>query len=174
MRPAKNIKSSAQKAAEGTYRKDRDAARLENNLPKFDGQLEPPKHFDAPHCARFHECCRLMKEAGVLQPQDFDAIVLYVENQILAAEAWAEIRKNGMTIQVPITTRDKKVVGHKPVTNPAFKQYQDCQKILKPLMEQFAFTPRARMGIKVDPADRKPKEDSPVMKLLKTRTGTDG
>ncbi len=109
-----------------------------------------------------------MSDAGVLQPQDFDAIVKYTEAWWMSHDAFLEIQENGATLWVETAG------GTKPITNPAFRQYQDCQKILKPLMEQFAFTPRARMGIKVDPADRKPKEDSPVMKLLKTRTGTDG
>ena len=105
-----------------------------------------------------------MKEAGVLQPMDYDAIVLYVENQIMAANAWNDIQENGITLQVPIMSKDGEVAGYKPITNPAFRQYQDCQKVIKPLMEQFAFTPRARMSIKVK--DTKPKAESAILKAI--------
>lgn len=159
-----NVKPAAQKRAEGTSRKDRDAGRVEDNLPTFEGELMPPPHFDAQHKARFKECCRLMKEAGVLQPMDYDAIVLYVENQIMAANAWNDIQENGITLQVPIMSKDGEVAGYKPITNPAFRQYQDCQKVIKPLMEQFAFTPRARMSIKVK--DTKPKAESAILKAI--------
>ena len=169
MKGGRNIKSVAQKKAEGTARKDRDNGRLELALPPFSGQLTPPTHFDKRHIAKFNECQRLLSDAGILQPQDFDSIVTYVENQILASDAWHSLQKDGMTIFVTQMDKDGNVVSTKPITNPAFRQYQDCQKILKPLMEQFAFTPKSRMTIKVN--KEKPKAESAILKAM-TRTKT--
>jgi len=164
MKGGRNIKPVAKKKAEGTYRKDRDKDRLELSMPAFVGELMPPPHFDKRHVVKFKECQRLLSDAGILQPQDFDSIVTYVENQILAADAWESLQKDGMTVIVTKMDKDGNIVSTRPMTNPAFRQYQDCQKILKPLMEQFAFTPKARMSIKVQ--REKPKAESAILKAM--------
>lgn len=153
-----NIKPTAQKQKEGTSRADRDAGRVET-IVKPVSQVPPaPKHFDRRHVAKWKECCKLLIESNVLALHDTDAIQFYVETWFLAADAYEDIKEAGMTSVVE-TKR-----GTIKMTNPSVRQYQDCQKILKPLMEQFGFTPKARMSLKVE--KKKEKAESAVMKLL--------
>lgn len=104
-----------------------------------------------------------MVRAGTLTLADLDAIACYCENWFISKDALEDIQRSGATIEIPIVNKAGDVVGFKRIANPSFRVYQDCQKILQALMNQFGFTPKARMGIKV--AD-KPKKESTIMKLL--------
>jgi P27 family predicted phage terminase small subunit len=135
-------KDTATLKAQGTYRDDRHAKRLE--VKPVDAMPPAPDDFNEEHSAKWAEVCGLLFRAGILSEQDGHAIRTYVENTILARRAWEALSRDGMVIMVETKQ------GEKAVTNPWFRVYQDCQKILKPLMEQFGFTPRARMGLKLD------------------------
>ena len=153
-----NIKPVLQKQKEGTSRSDRDAGRVET-IVKPVSQLPPsPKHFDRRQTAKWKECCRLLMAANVLADHDLDAITLYVENWFLAADAYQDLKERGTTFTMETPT------GPKIISNPSFRQYQDCQKILKPLMAEFGFTPKARMSLKVE--KKQEKQQSAVLALL--------
>lgn len=153
-----NVKPTSQKKKEGTSRPDRDAGRVET-IVKPVSQIPPaPKHFDRRHTAKWKECCKLLIESNVLALHDTDAIQFYVETWFLAADAYQDVIESGMTMVVE-TKR-----GVIKITNPSVRQYQDCQKILKPLMEQFGFTPKSRMSLRVEKKNEKPQ--SAVLALL--------
>ncbi len=160
-RGGQNIKSKEELKANGTYRPAYHANRLE--VAPVSDMPPPPPHFDEKHRAKWDEICGQLFAAGIIAKQDYDAIVVYVENWLMAAEAFADIQKNGMTLWADSAG------GSKPFTNPAFRQYMECQKIIKPLFDQFGFTPRARMGMKVEP--KKEKTD-PVADLMKAMNAT--
>jgi len=153
-----NIKPTALKQKEGTSRADRDAGRVETIVKPISQTPPAPKHFDRRHTAKWKECCRLLIESNVLALHDTDAIQLYVETWFLAAAAYSDIVESGMTTIVE-TKR-----GTIKMTNPSVRQYQDCQKILKPLMDTFGFTPKARMSLKVE--KKSEKQQSAVLALL--------
>lgn len=168
-----NIKPQAEKKLNGTYKPSRDAGRMEESTRHLETIPPPPLHFDARQIAKWDECCKLMKEAGVLASMDLDAICMYVENWFMAADAYEDLRDNGMTVWVEKYNKEGKLESKRPMTNPAFRQYQDCQKVLNPLMQQFGFTPKARMAIKLSAP--KQKKESPILALLsKRKTGTNG
>ena len=168
-----NVKPVEEKKLNGTSRADRDSGRLESIVSTLSELPEAPIHFDERHKEKWSECCKLMKDAGVLANMDLDAIAMYVENWFMAADAYADLRDNGMTVWVEKYNKEGNLESKRPMTNPAFRQYQDCQKILNPLMQQFGFTPKSRMAIRVNAP--KPKSESPILKLLtKNKTGTNG
>ncbi len=168
-----NIKPISEKKLNGTSRKDRDAGRMETYVKPMETLPPPPPHFDERQKEKWQECCKLMKEAGVLANMDLDAIAMYVENWFMAADAYADLRDNGMTVWVEKYNKEGNLESKRPMTNPAFRQYQDCQKILNPLMQQFGFTPKSRMAIRLNAP--KPKNESPILALLsKRKTGTNG
>lgn len=159
-----NIKSTEEKRKQGTSRPDRDADRVENIVATLDHIPPSPRHFAGRHKKKWEEVCRLLSEVRVLAAQDVDAVTLYVENWFLASDAYKDLKENGMSIKVFEEKEDGRQVLKKVFPNPAFRQYQDCQKILKPLLEHFGFTPKSRQALKVE---RKPeKTKSAVMQLL--------
>lgn len=160
MRGGKNIKPTAQKKAEGTSRKDRDADRMENHVTPYTGDLQPPAYFDARHRAKFFECVSLLKDFEILQKQDYDSIVSYTQLSIISENAWHECQKTG-------GMEDKGSRMSRP--SQAFSRFMECQKMLKSLRDQFAFSPAARMSIKVQ--REKPKAESAILKAM-TRTKT--
>ena len=150
-------KSEDELKQNGTYRKDRHANRVtgtkEGKIPKA------PDDFDAEHKAKWKEVCNLLKLSDQLMAQDSDAIRAYVENSIMARKAWALIIQEGMIVST--TVRDSVVER----ANPAFRVYQDCQKILKGLYDQFGFTPYARQRLKM----KEPVKSDPIAELLAKR-----
>lgn len=158
MRGGHNIKGVAQKRIQGTSRADRDSGRVETIVKPINQAPPAPKTFDRRHSAKWKECCNLLIASGVLALHDTDAIRLYVETWFLAATAYEDVVSSGM-----VTVVETKA-GAVRVANPSFRQYQDCQKILKPLMEQFGFTPKSRMGLKVERKTDQPQ--SAVLALL--------
>ena len=162
-----NIKPVSEKKLNGTHRADRDAGRLETVVKPLQSIPPAPHHFDERQTEKWRECCKLMKDADVLADMDLDAIALYVENWFMAADAYADLRDNGMTVWVEQYNKEGVMTSKRPMTNPAFRQYQDCQKVLNPLMNQFGFTPKARMAIKVQ--GTKPKNESAILALLSSK-----
>lgn len=151
MRGGHNAKSTKQHIKDGTYQPVRHAGRL--SVPAPDKIPDPPAHFDERHAEKWRSVCQHLLDAEILADQDTDAIEAYVENWFIAADAVQDIRENGATLWAETAQ------GKKPITNPSFRVYQDCMKVLKSLFDQFGFTPRARMGMKVSPKDAQKPED---------------
>ncbi len=148
---ARPPKSTDELKASGTYRKHRHDGRIEGMADKLDAIPAHPAHFDKEHVAKWDEVCNNLLRFGILALQDLDAIQLYVETIIMQRKALKDINARGFEIK-----------GRK---NPSFNVYSDCEKIIKPLREQFGFTPRSRQSIKVKKEDTK-KQD-PILALLK-------
>lgn len=155
MRGGSLRKSTAQKKAEGTSRKDRDAARLENHVTPYTGDLQPPSYFDDRHRAKFFECVSLLKDFEILQKQDYDSIVSYAQLSVMSEKAWEDCQKVG-------GMEEKSGKMSRP--SQAYSRFMECQKMLKSLRDQFAFNPAARMSIKVQ--REKPKAESAILKAM--------
>lgn len=148
-----NIKSKEELKANGTYRPAYHANRLE--APVVDEVPPPPADFDKEHADKWKAVCALLKDADILANADIDAVRLYVESVIMAKRNWAILQREGFVVD-----------GKK---HPAHLVYESATKMAKALFEQFGFTPRARMGMKVQP---KKKETDPVADLLKAMNNT--
>ena len=157
MRGGNNIKSTKDKLLAGTSRADRDAGRLENFVAKLSVTPEPPKGFDKQHKKKWNEIGGKMVELGVLSVADLDALTLLVQNMVMLEKAHASILQEGMVIVVQTAK------GPKSVTNPSYRIYTECQKLAKPLLEQFGMTPKARQSLKV----QEPEQEDPLADLLR-------
>lgn len=138
-----NIKTAAEKKAQGTYRKDRDATRMETVLPPVDGIPEPPTHFDAQHKKKWFEVAGKVLKARILNDLDTDFLQSYVENWFVAEEAMRDVQKNGAVLWVEMAN------GSKPIRNPNHAVYVEAIKHVRQIGEKFGFSPRDRQSIKV-------------------------
>ena len=159
-----NIKSTEALKATGTLRPDRHANRL--TAPSSDAIPSPPGDFDADHRAKWIEVCGHLQAFDILATQDQDSIRQYVMSVILQRKAWDDVCARGQTI-----IQETSGGGATERVNPSWRVYCDCDKIIKPLREQFGFTPKARQGIQT-----KPKEVTkvdPMMEIMfgKTKLG---
>lgn len=148
-----NAKPTAQHIADGTFQKVRHAKRLE--VKPASQVPPPPADFDAEHAAKWNQVCQLLLDAEILADQDVDAIRNYVENNLTATRSYADVLANGYTIETE----------HGPRLNPSWRVYQEARKMEKMMYDQFGFTPRARMGLKVD-KDKGKKEEDPFEALF--------
>ena len=149
-------KSINELKAQGTYRADRHANRVKAT-PAAD-IAAPPDRFDKAHVAKWYEVCKHLKDFEILAVQDYDSIVTYVETTLMQRNAIIDVQQNGMSIEVETK------FGTVTRVNPAWTVYKECEAIIKPLREQFGFTPRARQGIKVKEAE--PDKKDPLAALL--------
>ena len=108
----------------------------------------PPADFDEEHRMKWIEVCGHLKDFEILAKQDVDAIRSYVENHLTATRTYQQVLVKGYTIETE----------NGPRLNPLWRVYQEARKMEKALYDQFAFTPRARMAIKVDKEDKKPED----------------
>ena len=141
MRGGHNKKPTAQHKADGTFQPVRHANRLE--LKPLPNTPPPPADFDAEHKAKWNEVCGLLYEAEILAKPDPDAIRMYVESTLMARKLLAEVKEEGFVLA------DGK-------RNPKWLSYLDCAKRQQQLFSEFGFTPRARMGMKVESKDKPP------------------
>lgn len=142
MAKGRKPKSTAEHKANGTYQPVRHANRVE--LPPVVEIPAAPDDFDAPHKAKWMEVCRLLYRAGILTEADTDAIRLYVESTLRARKLLKEVVKEGDIVD-----------GKR---NPKWLTYLECVTIQKQLFAEFGYTPRARMGLKVQPKEEKPED----------------
>lgn len=152
MRGGHNIVSTSEKEKRGTSRKDRDAGRLENTAIPLTSIPKPPANFDKTHCEKWRDICERVMELGILTAQDYDALASYVKNWVIAETAWKDICENGQTLWIETTT------GQKPITNPSLTQFNEAENNMKRLYSEFGLTPRARMGIRTNPAKAEEKD----------------
>lgn len=128
----------------GTLRPHRHANRLVASV--LSGIPEAPDDFDQEHAAKWYEVCGYLKDFEILAKQDGDAIRSYVESHLTATRSYLEMQRIGFYMDTDH--------GHR--LHPLWRVYQDARKMEKALYDQFAFTPRARMAIKVDKDDKPP------------------
>ena len=131
----------------GTYRKSRHA-----NAPVIStsDDLQPPEHFTPEQVAKWNEVVNHLKSFDILAEQDADSIATYVQSVILQKAMFIEMQKTGI--------HD----GEK--TSAAFRVYRDLENVIKPLREQFGFTPRARQSIHVKPKEKN--KVDPILAIL--------
>jgi len=143
---ARPTKSDAELKASGTFRADRHKNRAKAEIIDH---LPPPEHFDEEHQMKWEEVCGHLRAFDILANQDVDSIKQYVMAVILQRKAWDDIIERGQTIVIQTEK------GENERVNPSWRVYCDCDKIIKPLREQFGFTPRSRQGIQVKPKETK-------------------
>ena len=165
MRGGHNSKSSAELKASGTIRKDRHGSRLENNIKEVT-YLRPPSHYEGEYLEKWEEVVKHLADFKILANQDFDAICTYVETVIFQRMCLREFQRTG---EVTVESNGRQM------QNPAMKSYLQCDAILKPLREKFAFTPKDRQSVHVVTKDEK--KADPFKALMsagvtgKTKTG---
>ena len=140
-------KSEAKHKESGTYRAHRHSTRLKAGT---DNDLQPPAHFTPEQIDKWNEVINHLKSFDILAEQDADSIATYVQSVILQRAMFIEMQKTGI--------HD----GEK--TSAAFRVYRDLENVIKPLREQFGFTPRARQSIHVKPKDTK--KIDPILEIL--------
>jgi P27 family predicted phage terminase small subunit len=140
-------KSVEQHKADGTYREDRHGGKVK--APTVEA-IEPPAYFKGEHLDKWNEVCANLREFGILAVQDRDSIETYVSSILLQKKAWVQILENGFEVE-----------GY---PNPAIKIYQNLEGIIKPLREQFGFTPRARQGMQTKA--KEPERVDPILAFL--------
>ena len=164
MRGGHNAKSSAALKASGTIRKDRHANRVENHINPV-SELPAPAHYDGEYLEKWNEVVKHLADFKILAAQDFDAICTYVETVIFQRLCLREFQS---TMQVTVEQNGRQM------QNPAMKSYLQCDAILKPLREKFAFTPKDRQSVHVSKKDEK--KADPMKAIMsgasqKTKTG---
>lgn len=140
-------KPESQHKADGTYRPDRHGSRLKATES---ANLKPPSHFTKDQIQKWNEVVNHLRQFEILADQDSDSIATYVESVLIQRDAFLMMQKEGF------------LDGEK--THPAFRVYRDMEAVIKPLREQFGFTPRARQSIHVK--KKEVKKADPILEIL--------
>lgn len=151
-------KSTEELRNQGTYRPDRHAGRLEEAVKILETIPDAPKGFDKKHRDKWAEVCQKVYDLGVLTENDLDSLETYVKYWFISKEAYAEIKKNGLTIEVSKEGKDGKKIVLSIIRNPAILTMNEATKICQQISDKFAGNPRSRMVIKTGKQDAK-KED---------------
>ena len=133
-------KTTEQHIADGTLEKSRHISRA--SAPPLDGIPAAPVGFDARHISRWNEICGMLKEMNVLSTADIHAVRRYTELTLTADDAYQRFNERG--------ERQDWLI------------YIQAVQQQKKMMDDFGFTPRARMAIKVE----KPKQESPILAAM--------
>lgn len=142
---ARPTKSSAELKASGTIRKDRHASRVENHVVLV-SELPAPAHYEGEYLTKWNEVVKHLADFKILAAQDYDAISTYVETVIFQRMCLREFQA---TNQITFESNGRQM------QNPALKSYLQCDAILKPLREKFAFTPKDRQSVHISSKDEK-------------------
>lgn len=153
MRGGHNKKSTRELKENGTYQATYHANRLETVI-KTEKRISPPPNLPPRVLAKWTWVCDKIAANDMLTDADRDAILIYAENWVLYEDCADDVRKNGTYLWIETSA------GKKPITNPAFRHMKDCETIVKQIWDQFGFTPRARMGLKV--AEKPPEAGDPL------------
>jgi P27 family predicted phage terminase small subunit len=152
-------KSTAQHKADGTYQKSRHRDRVEQ--PPVSGNPLPPPDFTERQTYWWNHYVRDISGFTTLTEPHLNAVALLcrltVEREILEAE----IQANGHTFRTDS--------GQLKI-NPAFTARMAVDNQIIKLFEQFGFTLRSSMNLKVE----KPKTTSKILELMaggKTKAG---
>lgn len=144
------LKNNAKATAALKTTRSRHNSRMEKVLKVETFVPEPPAHFTEIQMAKWHEIVKRFADAKIWERLDYDAMQAYVENWCLMDELMNVVQSQGAVVWIETPG------GKKPIRNPAHIAYMEAFKVVKPLMEQFGMTPRARQSIIV-----KPKDDTP-------------
>ena len=159
----RTIKSTDELKASGTFRKDRHDTRVENNIDAVTS-IPAPAHYEGEYLTKWNEVVKHLADFKILANQDFDAICTYVETVIFQRLCLREFQT---TMQVTVEQNGRQM------QNPAMKSYLQCDAILKPLREKFAFTPKDRQSVHV--TKKEAKKVDPMMAIMsqpaKTKVG---
>ena len=140
-------KSASEHKASGTYRPDRHGTRIEAEPVEA---IVAPDYFKGEHLRKWNEVVKHLSDFGILAGQDADSIETYVSSIIVQKMAYVSIITDGLEID-----------GY---PNPNLKIYQQMEAVIKPLREQFGFTPRARQSIHVK--KKEVKKEDPILAIL--------
>jgi len=136
----------------GTYRKDRHEGR--GSKKRLDALPEPPESLPEAAKEIWRKEVAQLFEATAISPKDLPALVDLVMAAYHSQLAAADLEKNGLTLTVDLKA------GRKVIANPAWRVYQDAQRILLALRKEFGLTPQSsqRMTMpeppKPDPLDQ--------------------
>lgn len=133
------MKTTAQHKADGTYRDDRHAKRMH-----FEPlETVPPPPDDLPKGAATIWSLEALNLVNLrtLHDKDLPALRDLVLNVYFMELAQRDLEKNGMTLFAELKD------GKKPVSNPAWRQFQDAQKIVIQLRKEFGITPMSGQKI---------------------------
>lgn len=144
----KRSKSMEAHKAAGTFRADRHGSRIESSAKLVD-DIPAPTYFQGEHLRKWNEVVGHLRDFGILAIQDADSIETYVSSILVQKMAYASIISDGLEVD--------------GFPNPNLKVYQQMEAIIKPLREQFGFTPRARQGIHVKKVEKKV---DPILEIL--------
>ena len=127
------MKSVKQHIAQGTYRPDRHEGKgVTKGLEK-----PPPPPKDLPEAAREIWKAEVgeLFAATVIAAKDLPTLRDLVMQVMYMRDAEADLKKNGLTIKADLKA------GEKLVTNPAWRIFQDAQKIVLQIRKEFGCTP---------------------------------
>lgn len=127
------MKSITQHLKQATYRADRHEGKgVTNGLKK-----PPPPPKDLPEAAREIWKAEVgeLFEATVIAAKDLPVLRDLVMQVMYMRQAEADLKTNGLTIKADLKA------GQKLVTNPAWRIYQDAQKIVLQIRKEFGCTP---------------------------------
>jgi P27 family predicted phage terminase small subunit len=156
MRGGHLVKSVEDHKKTGTYKPSRHANRIQEHSKPFETLPEPPANFDQRHKDKWIEVCKNIESLKILANQDLDLLEVYVRNWFMWQDSALEVAASG------ITYIDE---NGKITKNPAFNIMQESGKVITQIGALIGYSPRARMGIKVQ-GNEKAKQAS-ILDLIK-------
>lgn len=146
-------KSKEAHKATGTYQKVRHADRV--SMPPVEGMPDAPPDFTDRHLHWWQHYIKDIKSFSVLTEPHLNAVVLLCRLMVERERLEAEIEAGGHTF---------KTGSGQVKINPAFTARMQVDNQILKLYEQFGFTLRSSMNLKVE----KPKgETSKILELMK-------
>lgn len=146
-------KSTAEHIKDGTYNATKHRDRLKH--PLLDTVPAPPADFNKAQKDRWNMICRMMIRDGQLS----DTYLPALENYCNAWKRWSEAAKEVNETGLTFTTDTGQTKA-----NPAVQIEKEMLSLMMRILEQFGYTPRAAMSIKVT-GDGK-KDDDPMNFLM--------
>lgn len=159
------IKSAEDHKKAGTYKPSRHANRIQEMENPLEVVPNPPADFDKRHSDKWLEVCKNLQKLRILFDQDLDVVEIYVRNWFIWIDASKEVSSTGITF----VDENGKVSK-----NPAFGVMQEAGKVVTQIGALIGYSPRARMGIKVQ--DTSKAKTASILDLIKggrakTKTG---
>lgn len=142
-----NAKSEAQLKQEGTYRKDRHAARLK--VPLLDSIPPPPPYFTKQQTELWNKICAWMKRDNILS----DTYTELIERYCNAWKTWDKARQDVDKNGVVFSTKSSQIKQ-----NPAVAIEKEMLSLMLRILQEFGYTPRASNSVKVQ-ADENAEKD---------------
>lgn len=156
MRGGHLIKSAEDHKKSGTYKPSRHANRVQEMEKPLEIVPNPPEDFDKRHSDKWSEVCKNLQKLRILFDQDLDVVEIYVRNWFIWIDASKEVSATGITF----VDENGKVSK-----NPAFGVMQEAGKVVTQIGALIGYSPRARMGIKVQ--DNSKAKTASILDLIK-------